>query len=320
MADMEAPVDAVQGKPPTPTPFSGDMDSTNEPAMIEVSLDNDTGDSKVIDSLPPVDPNAVDDSIIHSGFIFKQGRRIKSWKSRWFTLRKDGRLTYYKTPKSTSCVGWVNMKAVSAVFPGGRCREVSWYIAANRACCFAIKTLNRGVYLFTENEAELQRWLTALRRVTPLCVSIPTLQQIRDSWPKVGDSTEPARRLRVSLQAGGELSPAVDIPLKPTVEEFVQAATQMLGVEVTRIFTRDGAQILEYGLLRDDDQVVVTSGEDFDARCMQLGEQELAVFLHTVNGITLESVPSTSEGNRESIASIPPEKPPRDRTDTSTGC
>lgn len=39
----------------------------------------------------------MDTKIIYEGWLIKQGGFIKTWKQRWFILRNDKNLYYYKT-------------------------------------------------------------------------------------------------------------------------------------------------------------------------------------------------------------------------------
>lgn len=94
------------------------------------------------------------------GYLSKQGRIVKSWKQRWFSLRGDT-LSYYKAPGDREPQG----EAIADVSEGSaaplgeaRCRELG-----RGPWCFGLYLPGRALLLEAQSEGDMLGWLGALR-------------------------------------------------------------------------------------------------------------------------------------------------------------
>jgi len=88
-----------------------------------------------------------------SGYLIKQGFKIKSWKKRWFLL-SNSLISYFKTPR--------DMKPISSFYI--RDCKVSTCVVEGRKNTFYIETPKRTFYLAAETEGEMQSWLDSLKK------------------------------------------------------------------------------------------------------------------------------------------------------------
>ena len=101
---------------------------------------------------------------IHQGFLTKQGGAIKSWRKRFFTLRTNNVLYYYRDV-SKDPQGEIDLKDESLNIRRGICEDVCWSkIPLERT--IVVETTNRKYYLFSETVMEAVSWLGMLRDVT----------------------------------------------------------------------------------------------------------------------------------------------------------
>ena len=101
---------------------------------------------------------------IHQGFLTKQGGAIKSWRKRFFTLRTNNVLYYYRDV-SKDPQGEIDLKDESLNIRGGTCEDGCWSkIPLERT--IVVETTNRKYYLFSETVIEAVSWLGMLRDVT----------------------------------------------------------------------------------------------------------------------------------------------------------
>ncbi|PIK58152.1 hypothetical protein BSL78_04952 [Apostichopus japonicus] len=92
---------------------------------------------------------------IKTGYMHKLGGQgmLKNWKKRWFVLKHDGCLYYYKTQEDVDPLGAVVLTNYTLV----RARD------AGKSHSFKItKYKARTYYFYTENESEMSSWAKAI--------------------------------------------------------------------------------------------------------------------------------------------------------------
>jgi hypothetical protein len=118
-------------------------------------------------SLSVSSPNNED--IVKEGWIFKKGEYIKTWRRRYFVLRKDGTLLGYKSQPIDGSNEPCNNFTIRS------CQIMS--LDQNRMYIFIIRGLQFTTVIermfYAETEVERSEWIDAVRYVF---VSIPLLQ------------------------------------------------------------------------------------------------------------------------------------------------
>jgi len=96
------------------------------------------------------------------GYLLKQGLGVlKSWKRRYFSLRKD-RLYYYKTDTDGETLGYIPLQAVTDItnlpidtMSLGKLQKYENY-------AFQLYTEKRVFYLLAESQTDMNDWVRAL--------------------------------------------------------------------------------------------------------------------------------------------------------------
>lgn len=113
---------------------------------------------------------ALIEKILHRGWLWKHGGRVRNWKKRYFILRTSGRLTYYSTEadaeSNTGALGIVDIH--KALYVTRRVKDVedsNWPEAAPVDVCFTIITNDRNYGVYAEDPKEADAWVRRLQDV-----------------------------------------------------------------------------------------------------------------------------------------------------------
>ncbi|EQC29513.1 AGC protein kinase [Saprolegnia diclina VS20] len=105
------------------------------------------GSTMLSQSMAPSDSPA--NAILHSGYLTKRGHVITNWKTRFFALRSQGRLSYYNDEGMGKKLGEVHVSKVSP-----------WSGETNG---FMFQTTKQiSYYVYASSNTERARWLKAL--------------------------------------------------------------------------------------------------------------------------------------------------------------
>jgi hypothetical protein len=104
---------------------------------------------------------------LREGFLQKQGHIRKSWKKRWFVLKSDGTMPYYKNESSATKdeepLGVVMIGADGLNVSGGEAESS----AAGRSCAFRLHQPGgtvREYVLAGSDQAETDAWINTIER------------------------------------------------------------------------------------------------------------------------------------------------------------
>ena len=101
---------------------------------------------------------------IHHGFLTKQGGNIKNWKKRFFTLRTNKVLYYYRDINKDP-QGEIDLNEPSFEIREGTCEDGCWSkIPLERT--MVLVTRVRRYYLYSETVHEADKWIETIREVT----------------------------------------------------------------------------------------------------------------------------------------------------------
>lgn len=146
-----------------PVTSTGDTDRTSprSPASPAAPLSPTSG-------AVPVSPGSISapsaiQEVYRTGWLYKQGDKVKNWKKRWFVL-KDNKLTYYaakndKTPKGSI--------ALSLAVPKDGQHEAGTSIKGlsdhSYSYTFEIVVTGRVYYIAATSDIETQEWINDIR-------------------------------------------------------------------------------------------------------------------------------------------------------------
>eukprot|EP01104_Vermistella_antarctica_P017040 TRINITY_DN595_c0_g4_i1.p1 TRINITY_DN595_c0_g4~~TRINITY_DN595_c0_g4_i1.p1 ORF type:complete len:1318 (+),score=282.36 TRINITY_DN595_c0_g4_i1:226-4179(+) len=122
---------------------------------------------------------------IMTGYLKKQGGSHKSWKKRWFSLRSDGHLAYYKSKEDTTPLGMVRILLSST----NQTKE------EEEAMRFHLTTPARTYVFECETPDEVLKWMSGLKKFS-------------ENLKTRNESSDPimlANRSRLSLVPGQNL-------------------------------------------------------------------------------------------------------------------
>eukprot|EP00045_Choanoeca_perplexa_P012413 m.135438 g.135438 ORF g.135438 m.135438 type:complete len:127 (-) comp15993_c0_seq2:3333-3713(-) len=111
------------------------------------------------------------DDIIHQGFCNKQGAVVTNWKRRYFVLRKDGYIYYFKPNRNNDYSTAKNKGVIRDfvdVLTGDSCHLGNdWPRDAPASCRFSLPcpSLDRTYHIYCDNATEADRWISALTAV-----------------------------------------------------------------------------------------------------------------------------------------------------------
>ncbi|XP_047135249.1 myotubularin-related protein 13 isoform X1 [Hydra vulgaris] len=96
------------------------------------------------------------------GTLYKKGRRIRQWKSRWFVLDAErNHLTYYLSEEDTQLQGYINLGEmrgcrITGTLPAG---SPKW---ADGRCCIELVTTKRDHFFLAHSHETAQEWVERL--------------------------------------------------------------------------------------------------------------------------------------------------------------
>mmetsp|Transcript_2424 Transcript_2424/g.4873 ORF Transcript_2424/g.4873 Transcript_2424/m.4873 type:complete len:411 (-) Transcript_2424:228-1460(-) len=136
----------------------------------------------IVDNKIPAD-NVQDASTARAGFMIKQGGRVKNWKKRFFVLKKDGQLQYFKSAKAIEPKG--------VIWLSDLCNAGVDTSSTHRPHTIALKTPSRIYYFTCQDESEMHAWIEVLNQTAAMFradISKPPLHptglgpQARNAW------------------------------------------------------------------------------------------------------------------------------------------
>ncbi|XP_053112323.1 dual adapter for phosphotyrosine and 3-phosphotyrosine and 3-phosphoinositide isoform X2 [Hemicordylus capensis] len=87
------------------------------------------------------------------GYLTKQGRIVKNWKTRWFTLHRN-ELKYYKDQTSTEPIRALDLT---------ECSAVQFDYSQDKVNCFCLVFPVRTYYLYAKTGVEADEWIKILQ-------------------------------------------------------------------------------------------------------------------------------------------------------------
>jgi hypothetical protein len=94
--------------------------------------------------------NTVD--VLKTGFLLKQGEKVKSWKRRWFVLHSNGDFCYFNSQKDKNPIKKFNVKGLG----------VHTNTSAGKQNCITIVTPKRNLIFCADDEKDMEKWMDAL--------------------------------------------------------------------------------------------------------------------------------------------------------------
>ena len=95
-------------------------------------------------------------TVIHSGWLTKEGQRVKSWKRRYFVLTDTKLLRYFEDEQQLKFKGAINVSSISSIKEGDAV-EPYWNFMIH------LQTPARLYLLNADSEAKRQEWLNMLQ-------------------------------------------------------------------------------------------------------------------------------------------------------------
>ena len=99
---------------------------------------------------------------LFSGVLQKCGGKYKSWNKRFFILKDDYCLYYYKDT-SKGHLGAISLRDTKFKVRKGEASDVSWPKAADLVRCFVIVTNQRTYCMYSERQDETDDWIRMLQ-------------------------------------------------------------------------------------------------------------------------------------------------------------
>lgn len=98
---------------------------------------------------------------LFSGVLFKCGGKVKSWNKRFFILKSDYCLYYYKDT-SKGALGVISLRDPKFEVRKGEAGDVSWPRQTKLDCTMAIVTLRRTFCAYSMYSHEIEEWIHML--------------------------------------------------------------------------------------------------------------------------------------------------------------
>nr|XP_032825092.1 dual adapter for phosphotyrosine and 3-phosphotyrosine and 3-phosphoinositide-like isoform X2 [Petromyzon marinus] len=130
------------------TPYPGVVDEPSIYTRLSVHHEGGTFPLKM-----PMTPDRVYSLAGKSGYMVKQGGRVKSWKKRWFVLERN-ELKYYNNREDTKPIDTLLIS---------RCSKVQQDISQNKSNCFSLVFPERTYYMQTTTSEERQQWMELIQ-------------------------------------------------------------------------------------------------------------------------------------------------------------
>ncbi len=99
---------------------------------------------------------------LFSGVLFKCGGKFKSWNKRFFILKSDYCLYYYKDT-SKGHLGAISLRDIKFSVRRGVTSDVSWPKNADLVRSFVIVTTQRTYCMYSDKRDEADDWLRMLQ-------------------------------------------------------------------------------------------------------------------------------------------------------------
>ncbi len=100
---------------------------------------------------------------LFSGVLHKVGGKIKTWNKRYFILKSDYCLYYYKDT-SKGALGVISLRDPKFKVRQGEASDISWPRTANLQCTMAIITTHRTYYVYCDYSHEIEEWIRMLTK------------------------------------------------------------------------------------------------------------------------------------------------------------
>lgn len=105
---------------------------------------------------------SVNSNIIHQGWLYKEGGSVKSWKKRWFVLKKN-KLSYYTDTDCKDLKGSIAL-SVATVKEAPKFESKSKKVPDERYSWFFEIVVSKRVYLISaSSESERNKWIDAIK-------------------------------------------------------------------------------------------------------------------------------------------------------------
>lgn len=112
-------------------------------------VDGSSAEDLASESADSTVPQAVSSK---EGFLTKEGRIRKSWRTRWFVLRGD-MLSYFRTKQSQHPIDRLDLS---------KARSVDYDNSRNRRYCFSVEFQKRTYYIQASCAEDCQQWVELL--------------------------------------------------------------------------------------------------------------------------------------------------------------
>ena len=105
--------------------------------------------------------------VLMSGYMTKKTRAMNTWKQRWWQLKDDGILLYYKPedPQKKVC-GEIDVGKTCYNVKMGSDTRIKFPKAVASCCCFSFAVLKRVYYVYTLTPGEASSWVSAISGVS----------------------------------------------------------------------------------------------------------------------------------------------------------
>ena len=98
---------------------------------------------------------------LFSGVLNKCGAKIKSWNRRWFVLKSDYCLYYYKDT-AKGHLGAISLRDPKFKVRKGSISDIAWPKGVEMECTIAVVTSHRTYFMYSSAESETADWLRIL--------------------------------------------------------------------------------------------------------------------------------------------------------------
>lgn len=105
------------------------------------------------------------------GFLYKQGAKgiVKGWKKRWFSLKNNTQIHYYKSAEELQSLGYIDASAITTIreTPNTAMRR------ERGEFLFEVHTPNRVYHLLANNESLMKYWIQGISLLIQLVKAPP---------------------------------------------------------------------------------------------------------------------------------------------------
>jgi hypothetical protein len=105
------------------------------------------------------------------GFLYKQGAKgiVKGWKKRWFSLKNNTQIHYYKSAEELQSLGFIDASIITSI------RETpNTALRRERGeFLFEVHTPNRVYHLLANNESLMKYWIQGISLLIQLVKAPP---------------------------------------------------------------------------------------------------------------------------------------------------